>query len=367
MGAIRDLTGRGRKGVAPVGRVLMAFALVLVVACVDHGPAGLQAIADEAAELRGGYGFLVAVIDGEGGRTVAIAGTDATGAPLTEDVTWRIGSVTKALVAVVIMQLVDEGRLSLDDSAAMYVNHDFIPAGATVFDLLHHSSGIRDYVEDEEWVELMRSCPDEAPYPFDFVAEGPLFEPGSEWRYSNTNYLILGEIIEMVTGLPPEIAIRHRIIEPLGLTDTYTAYVETGRPPVPAVADFFDAGPGPIECDTAPISGVTGTDGGMVSSVDDLNVFYRALFAGELISDESLHAMTGVEYVGSEVSGHGLGLIHLLEPPNADVDIWANGGGVVGYRTLLLYDLTSDTTVIVMTPTGHDPSELEDILRWAFG
>jgi D-alanyl-D-alanine carboxypeptidase len=242
------------------GRVLLVFALVLVVGCVDHGPAGLQRIADEAAELRGGYGFLVAVIDGEGGRTVGIAGTDATGAPLTEDVTWRIGSVTKAFVAVVTMQLVDEGHLSLDDLAATCLDYDFIPAEATILDLLHHSSGIPDYVENEEWVELMRSCPDEAPYPYDFVAEGPFIEPGSEWRYSNTNYLLLGEIIENVTGLPPETAIRHRILEPLGLSDTYTAYVETGRPPVLAVAAFFDDGPGPIECDTAPISGVPVVD-----------------------------------------------------------------------------------------------------------
>jgi D-alanyl-D-alanine carboxypeptidase len=344
-----------------------ALALVLAAGCMGRGPAGLQSIADDAAELRGGYGFLVAIIDGEGGRTAGIAGSDATGAPLTEDVTWRIGSVTKAFVAVAIMQLVDEGHLSLDDSVLAYLDHDFVPEGATIFDLLHHSSGIPDYVENETWVELMRSCPEDAPYPYDFVVEGPLFEPGTEWGYSNTNYLLLGEIIESVTGLPSETAIRHRILEPLGLGDTYMAYVETGPSPVPAVADFFHSGPGPIECETAPISGVTGTDGGMVSSVDDLDVFYRALFAGELVSDESLTAMTGEEYVGSGVSGHGLGLIRLLEPPSDDVDIWANGGGVVGYKTLLMYDLTSDTSVIVMTPTGHDPSEQEEILRWAFG
>lgn len=340
---------------------------LLLAGCADSGPSGLQRIAEDAAEARGGYGFLVAITDAEGKRNTATAGVDAAGAPMTDDVTWHIGSVTKTFVAVVIMQLAEEGLLSLDDRAGSYVDHEFVPAEATLFDLLHHSSGVPDYVDDEEWVTLMRSCPDESPNTYDYVAQKPLFEPGREWSYSNTNYLLLGEVIERVTGMPPETVIRQRILEPIGLADTYMADVETGQPPVPAVADFFDTGFGPIECETAPVGGVTGTDSRMVSSVDDLDAFFRALFGGELVSEESLEEMTSENYVGSDESGYGLGIIHLLEPPADDVDIWANGGGVVGYKTLVMYDLRSKTTVIAMTPTGRDIQEQEDILRWTFG
>ena len=340
---------------------------LLLVGCTDSGPSGLQRIADDAAEVRGGDGFLVAITDAEGKRTTAVAGVDATGAPMSDDVTWHIGSVTKTFVAVVIMQLADEGLLSLDDRASSYVDHDFVPAAATIFDLLHHSSGVPDYVASEEWVTLMRSCPDETPNTYDYVSQESLFDPGTEWSYSNTNYLLLGEVIEQVTGMPPETVIRHRILEPIGLADTYTADVESGPPPVPAVADFFDTGFGPVECDTAPVGGVTGTDSRMISSVDDLDAFFRALFDGKLVSEDSLEAMTSEHYVGSAESGYGLGMIHLLKPPTDEVDIWANGGGVVGYKTLVFFDLKSRTTVIAMTPTGHDIQEQDDILRWAFG
>ncbi len=357
---------RLRLEVNPLILTLLLIGLLLV-GCTDSGPSGLQRIADDAAEVRGGYGFLVAITDGEGKRTTAVAGVDATGAPMSDDVTWHIGSVTKTFVAVVIMQLAEEGLLSLDDPAARYVHHEFVPAKATLFDLLHHSSGVPDYVASEQWVTLMRSCPDETPNTYDYVAQEPLFEPGKDWGYSNTNYLLLGEVIEKVTGMPPETVIRQRILERIGLADTYLADVETGQPPVPAVADFFDSGFGPIECETTPVGGVTGTDSRMVSSVDDLDAFFRALFEGNLVSEGSLEAMTSEHYVGSDVSGYGLGMIHLLKPPTDAVDIWANGGGVVGYKTLVMYDLKSRTTVIAMTPTGRDIQEQEDLLRWAFG
>ncbi|HJQ76437.1 MAG TPA: serine hydrolase domain-containing protein, partial [Acidimicrobiia bacterium] len=105
---------------------------LLLAGCADSGPSGLQRIAEDAAEARGGYGFLVAITDAEGKRTTAVAGVDATGAPMSDDVTWHIGSVTKTFVAVVIMQLADEGLLSLDDPAARYVDHEFVPAAATI-------------------------------------------------------------------------------------------------------------------------------------------------------------------------------------------------------------------------------------------
>lgn len=342
---------------------------MLLTACIDHGSAGLQKIADEASEERFDNGFAVVVIDAEGKQTTGVAGTLVDGTPMDATDPWIIGSVTKAFVATTVMQLVDEGLVRLEDHPADYLDYDFIPEEATVFDLLHHSSGIPNYTDSEEYISLLRSCPPRAPHPYDYVGGGPLFEPGAEHRYSNTNYLLLGELVEEITGNPIHLEMRTRILEPLGLTDTYLLHLETGQPPMAAGQDFYDTGPGPVaDCRMEPAPGPEPVDGFLVSSVADLDAFYRALFGGELVSAQSLSAMMSQEYVGAAESGHGLGIIHLLEPPVDGVNMYGNGGGVVGYKTLLMIDLETMTTIVAVSPNGFAfENQQDDILRWAFG
>ena len=335
-----------------------------VVVGVDHSPADLQRIADDASEERFGNGFAVVVTDADGIRNVGVAGTLVDGRPMSADGPWVIASVGKAFVATTVMQLVDEGVISLDTRAAAYLDHEFIPQRATVFDLLHHSSGIPDFLT-EDYVALMRSCPEAEPNRYDYVAETPLFEPGTEWSYGNINYLLLGELVEAVTGSPIEVEMRNRIFDPLGMGDTYLGHVETGPAPMAAGQDFFDTGPGPLSDCQMEWQG--GADRDMVSSVLDLDRFYRALFGGELVAAASLEAMMSQDYVGAE-HGQGLGIIHLLAPPVEGVHIYGNGGGTVGYQTLLLIDLNSMTTIVAISPNGFGfENQQDDILRWAFG
>lgn len=350
--------------------VLRLLLVVSVVsACgVDHGPAGLQEIAEDASAERFDNGFAVVVTDANGVRTTGMAGTLVDGTPMNAEAPWVIGSVSKAFVATAVMQLVDEGALSLDDRVVNYLDKEFVPDSVTVFDLLHHSSGIPDYITDE-WTTLMKSCPAREPNPYDYVESTPLFEPGTQWSYGNVNYLILGELIEVVTGNPVQFEVRNRILDPLGLADTYVMHVETGPAPMAAGQDFFDTGPGPLSaCQMEWHGGPAPVDGFMVSTARDLDVFYRALFAGRLVSDSSLEAMMSQEYVGGSESGYGLGLMHLLEPPVEGIDMYANGGGVVGYKTLLMIDLNTETTIVAVSPNGFDfENQQDDILRWAFG
>lgn len=346
---------------------MVVVVAVLATACLDHGPSGLQKIAEEASEERSDDGFAVVVIDAEGDRTTGVAGTRSDGTPMNADDPWVIGSVSKAFVATTIMQMVDEGLISLDAHPVDHLAFEFIPPETTVFDLVHHSSGIPDYTT-EEWAALMRSCPARAPHPYEYVATEPEFEPGTQWSYSNTNYLLLGDLIEAVTGRPVEVEMRTRILDPLELSDTYVLNRETGKPPMAASQDFYDTGPGPLSvCQMEPAPGPAPVDGFMVSSVTDLDTFYRALFGGDLVSAESLEAMMSQDYVGAE-HGHGLGVIHLLEPPVDGIDIYANGGGVVGYKTLLMIELNTMTTVIAVSPNGFAfENQQDEVLRWAFG
>lgn len=352
-----------------VAVVVFAGSLLVLSGCgIDHSPSGLQRIADDASEERFGGGFAVVVTDGEGNRTAGVAGSLADGRPMSTEDPWVIASVGKAFVATTVMQLVEEGVISLDDRVIDHLDHKFIPPRATVFDLLHHSSGIPDYLT-EEYIALMRSCPAREPNPYDYVDTTPLFEPGTEWSYGNVNYLLLGDLVEVVTGNRIEIEMRSRILDPLGLDETYVRFIEDGPAPMPAMQDFFDTGPGPVsDCQMAWDGGPAPVDRLMVSSVDDLDLFYRALFGGQLVGPESLKAMMSQEYVGARLSGQGLGILHLLEPPVEDVNIYANGGGTVGYQTLLLIDLNSMTTIVAVSPNGFSfQNQQDDILRWAFG
>lgn len=350
-------------------RTRRALVLALfVAACVDPGPAGLQQIAEDASRERFGGGFAAVVTEASGERTVGVAGQLADGSPMSADAPWVIGSVSKAFVATAVMQLVDEGKIALTDLAREYLAHDFIPDTATVFDLLHHSSGISNYVEDREWVAVMKSCPKREPNPYDHVAAASLFEPGTQWAYSNTNYLLLGELIQAVTGDPVEVAIRDRILDPLDLSGTYLMGLEPGDPPMAASQDFFDTGPGPLAaCRMERSTDPPPVDGGYVSTARDLDTFYRALFGGDLVSEASLAAMMRHDYVGAEF-GQGLGISRLLEPPVEGVTIYANGGGVVGYKTLLLVDLESMTTIVAVSPNGFAfENQMDELLSWAFG
>jgi D-alanyl-D-alanine carboxypeptidase len=343
------------------------MAATVLSGCADHGPAGLQRIADDASKERFGNGFAVVVVDGHGNRTTGVAGTLVDGTPMSADEPWVIGSVSKAFVATTVMQLVDEGALTLETRVSDFLDREFIPDRVTVLDLLHHSSGIPDYTTDA-YDRLMRSCPAQEPDPYDFVGSVPLFEPGTRFDYANVDYLLLGDLIGSVTGDPVQVEIRRRILDPLGLADTYLSQVEAGPPPMAAAQDFFDTGPGPLsDCVMEPADGPARVDAYMVSSAADLDTFYRALFGGRLVSPASLEAMMSQDYVGSVESGHGLGVIHLLHPPVDGVDIYANGGGVVGYKTLAMIDLVSMTTIVAVSPNGFAFENQQDaILRWAF-
>lgn len=302
---------------------------------------------------------VAAVIVGpDGSRAVGLYGDDATGAPLTDDVAFRTGSVTKSFTATTVMMLVEDGLLSLDDEVAEHLQSRLVPAGVTVRDLLQHTSGIPDYVDTLNVVAP--SCPLSID-PLSFVdGVPPDFAPGERHEYSNTNYLVLGQLIEAVTGQPPATAIRGRILDPLGLDGTYLEGSEPGPPPVPALADFYDTGPGPIECGTP--MWPDATDGGMISNFDDLDRFWRALFASELVSDATLSQMIDVNE-----QGYGLGVIRLPRPPVHDVSLYGNGGKVVGYTTITLYEPVTQTTIMLMGPTGHGvpPRVLDDVIRTA--
>lgn len=135
---------------------------------------------------------------------------------------FRIGSITKTFVATAILQLVDEGRIDLDAPIETYLPGT-VPNGATITvrQVLNHTSGLYDYMKGEGWsTNRWRGDGRFTTYsPDQLLAEAfrhePYFPPGTDFRYSNTNYIVAGKLIEAVTGQPYSTEIEHRILRPL--------------------------------------------------------------------------------------------------------------------------------------------------------
>jgi D-alanyl-D-alanine carboxypeptidase len=247
---------------------------------------------------------------------------------------FRIGSATKTFVATVVLQLVDEGRVGLDDHVDRYVTG--VPKGdrMTVRQVLNHTSGLYDYAHEEgystnRWrgADRFRSYrPQEL---LDVASQQvPYFDPGQGWHYSNTNYIVAGMVIERVTGRPYGDEVRSRILRPLGLTHTIVPGQWPGLPN-PHARGYTEVD-GQLVDATLMNPSLDWAAGEMISTADDLNRFFDALLGGRLTSAASLAAMKETAATGT-IFAYGLGLQRFDLPCGRSV--WGHGGELIGYLT----------------------------------
>jgi D-alanyl-D-alanine carboxypeptidase len=273
--------------------------------------------------------------------------------PIDVEDAFRIGSVTKPYVAALVLQLADEGELSLEDSVESILP-GLLPNGEqiTVGDLLGHRSGLFEYESDPRVLK---------PYlagdfgyewePEELIAisvdHGSQAKPGTKVVYSNTDYTVLGLIIEEVTGneLGDELAVR--ILDPLDLDDTSFA---AGTQIVAPHAAGYLAGEGPLQ----DVTGVSPTHywaaGNLVSTASDVARFYGALLGGEVVSDDSLEAMK--EVVQEEPGlDRGLGFAH----GKVSCGEWyGHDGAVPGYNTAVRMMDSGRQMVFLTNAVGLD-------------
>ena len=268
----------------------------------------------------------------------------------------RVGSITKTFVSTVTLQLVAERRLTLNDTVERW-QPGLIPGGAsiTVRQLLNHTSGIFNYTDDQAFVQQLLSHPLRAVTPQQLVdvanAHPPVFPPGTSWSYSNTNYIVMGLILQRVTHRPVSTLLRQRIIWPLGLRHTYLperspdirGYHAHGYLP-PSIT-----GQGYVDF-TRISPSLAWTAGALVSNVGDLRRFYRALLGGRLLRPAQLAQMKDLVPVGDGL-GYGLGLYSLPTPCGR---IWGHDGGIPGYVTIAWNDESGRRGITVGLPTLPD-------------
>lgn len=294
----------------------------------------------------------------------------ASGAPLTPAHQVRIASLTKPFVAVVAMQLVQEGWLRLDHSVERWLP-GLVPGGEriSVGQLLRHTSGLPDYLSGGI-VGRARRDPARVWTPQELVAEAVsrprLFAPGApgRWAYSNTNYILLGLIVERVTGNALDAELRQRIIRPLGLRDTMLA-PPTAEPG--AIARGYVRG----KDYTVLNMSVVWAAGGMNATVSDVGVFLRALLGGALLSPETLAAMQQWSGTGGAMGApdlvYGLGLMRRTLPAAAGLSretrlAIGHTGGLAGYR-IVAWHLPARDITIVAALTAYEPDPNVVVVR----
>lgn len=286
---------------------------------------------------------------------------------------FRIGSITKMFTAAVIVKLAEDGVLTLDDPLARWLPEvaDQLPNGdqITLRHLLTHTSGLFNIVEheayyadlfaemmvDEETGSVTLPCVQRDPH--DTLAryvygKDAQFEPGAQWRYSNTNYTLLGMVIEKAAEMPLAEAYHTYIYEPLGMKSTFLDCYED---PVIDVVHGY-TGSGDTLADLTELHESIGwSAGGLVSTAADLIAFARGLFAGALYDNpESLAAMT----TPAPGSSYGLGVT--IQP-----EYMGHAGYIAGFRSLLNYAPELDTVVVMLyNHDGADPEQsLADVLN----
>ncbi|MBL8298533.1 MAG: beta-lactamase family protein [Rhodanobacteraceae bacterium] len=256
-------------------------------------------------------------------------------------------SAGKAFTAVVILQLAEEGLLSLDDPASRWV--DGVPNGriVTVRDLLAHTSGLFSANEDL----LARENPRQRSVSENLAIarrHGAMFCPGAQWRYSNTGYDVLGEIVRKVDGRSLEEAISTRIIAKLGLTRTRVLGPDSN---ISDIAPLRPANGRPID------PRWPGAAGPIAADAADMLRFFAALMNGRLLSPQSVASMSATLYPMFDASTYyGLGLMVFDVPDGDRRNLWlGHAGGTPGGSALLLYS-PEDNAFVAVALTGNGPA-----------
>lgn len=285
--------------------------------------------------------------------------------PVTDDGVFRIGSVTKQFTAAALLQLRDEGRLSVDDRLAKYYPDYPRAADITIRQMLHHTSGLHNYTADapmmaegsmarttNEWIKAFARMP-----------KTQDFEPGTKWNYSNTAYYLLGGIVEKVEGKPLAVVLKARFFDPLGMS--HTAMDDEGEVVPSRVAGYDASGPGQFR--NARLISLTfpGGAGAMRSTAGDLARWNAALFGGKVLRPASLAEMitpgklangqpssAGMPKVGGLAGEYGYALA--LQDMQGHQKI-AHGGGIPGFNSSLAeFPKDRITVAVIANAIGKD-------------
>jgi D-alanyl-D-alanine carboxypeptidase len=329
---------------------LVGLRSVLNAARRQGAPGAMARVDDNGSVLRAATG----VADRRTGR--AIGAGDR----------FRIGSVTKTYSAVVLLQLVDEGKLKLDAPLNRYLPGLLPDNRITVRHVLSHRSGLYDYTNDmfAQTVPGFEAVRNKV-FTYRQLVDRSLRRPrtgtpGGAYAYSNTNFVVAGMLIEKLTGRNVASAYRTRIIEPLKLRDTFYVHPDTALPgthtrgyltPDQAGANLVDS--------TRQTVSWAQSAGAVISTTRDLNTFTSALMRGELTSAAALKQMTKWTKVNS-TQAYGLGLRR--RDLSCGVSVYGHTGAVQGYYTYAFTSKDGRRSLAALANTSNNGKVLDTML-----
>jgi D-alanyl-D-alanine carboxypeptidase len=302
-------------------------------AALDEGVNGTKApgvVAHVVVPDRGGWYGARGVVDATDGEV-----------PLAANAVFRVGSITKTFTAAAVLQLVEEGALGLDDPIDDHVpGWDFGPE-VTLERLLNHTSGIYNYTDDPGF--LVGAQTDVTPQEvIDFaLSHGDLFEPGTDYTYSNTGYYLLGLALEAADDRPFDAVLRNRLLEPSDLSSLFMEQYEPGACPTTQ---------GHVGFGTKLTEGFSMTwawaAGGLVGDVTDLCRWADALISGDVVADATRAQMMEASELSPTTEPYGLGLAWRRA---AGRDVVGHTGSTMGFNGELFIDPDSGICVAVQT------------------
>ncbi|MCY0960079.1 serine hydrolase domain-containing protein [Streptomyces sp. H27-H5] len=273
-----------------------------------------------------------------------------TGTPMKSDLYTRIGSITKTFTITGVLQLVDAGKVGLDDPISRYVTG--VPGGdsITLRQLAGMRSGLFNYTEDKAWLAQLRADPHRTYTPRGLLdiafRQPPDFAPGTKWQYSNTNTVLLGMMIEKVSGQNLGDYLKEHVFTPLKLNDT--SLPDDSAVPDPHAHGYTDFTPnGSVADATNWNPSWAWAAGGVISDLDDLHTWAPALADGTLLTKETQAERLKTRSVGVAGASYGLGIL--------DFNGWlGHNGELPGYESIAAQLPAEDATLVVLVNTDID-------------
>ena len=292
---------------------------------------------------------------------------------LTRSSAFAVASVTKTFVSALVLQLAQDGLLGLDDPVVRWLPESGVDPRVTVRQLLDHTSGVYDFFSNSAIDGPLRAKPAAAWTPQRALGyvKTPYFEPGSGWHYSNTNYVLLGQIAERVTGNTWASEVRTRFLDPLRLTSAYIQGVEKSRTTLSHGYQFASTSRAAKAIDLTGTTGVApfrsvvtaaGAAGAIAASSWDLARWTRALYGGELLNPPALGAMLDVAATAKYryAVPYGMGVQqYTIDGRTA----YGHGGRLMGARAAIRYLPSEGVAIaVVMNTDRGDPAAIASSL-----
>ena len=331
-----------RRPVRALTAILVLCALIFTAGHAQTSDKGkLDQFFNRLAEKNKAMGSLTVTKDGNifYSRAIGYSQINSTEKKQVSETTrYRIGSITKMFTAAMIFQLVEENKLKLSDTLDKFFPQIPNAEKITLAQMLGHRSGIFNVTANPDFdsFKTQARTRDEM---VAFIAKAkPTFEPGEKAQYSNSNYVLLGYIVEKAGGRSYEDALKQRITSKIGLKDTYlgTGYPDTSKNEAFSYSFISD-----WKQESDIHLSIPGGAGAIISTPNDLTKFIHALFDGKIVSKESFEQMKPRDQYGLGINSY----------PMGGKTVYGHSGGMDGFRSLLLY-LPEEKLSLAYTSNG---------------